>query len=316
MIASRTKLGTSLGCVLTASVSSLLMLQQPLFCSSHQDGVDPGFALTSFFDPNQNQMNNQETDCYQVCQTDTDCEPICVETPCCIEELLSRIQIGGSYTYVRIKPHGNPSFHGNLGGAQATYEYRPINRFYGAATVTWKQGDTHGSAGKRSLLYIDAQEKLGYTFANECDDWRITFFSGFGYRHFSEKLRPKIDSPIWFRYDEFYFPVGFLTNYAVTTRFSLGIDFTWMPQVYPTVTIVPLKGARWIITNQLSNFYVALPITFALTCDERFSLILKPFYERWNDGHTTAKLSDGTPLGLPGNTYNFYGAELNFAFSF
>jgi hypothetical protein len=41
-----------------------------------------------------------------------------------------------------------------------------------------------------------------------------------------------------------------------------------------------------------------------------------PFYEHWQDGHTTAKLSNGTPLGLPGNTYNFYGIELNFSFCF
>lgn len=45
-------------------------------------------------------------------------------------------------------------------------------------------------------------------------------------------------------------------------------------------------------------------------------LVVSPFYERWQDGHTTAKTSGGTPLGLHGNTYNFFGVDLNLAYSF
>jgi hypothetical protein len=89
-----------------------------------------------------------------------------------------------------------------------------------------------------------------------------------------------------------------------------------MSQVYPTVSIVPLKGARWDLTNKLNNYYVSTPFTFSLSENKRFQIIFNPFYEHWQDGPTTAKLSNGTPLGLPGNTYNFYGADLNFAFSF
>jgi hypothetical protein len=89
-----------------------------------------------------------------------------------------------------------------------------------------------------------------------------------------------------------------------------------MPQVFSTVGIVPLKGARWDLTRKVCNFYAETPFTFSLTSDNKFQLVFTPFYEYWLDGRSTAKLSSGVPLGLPGNTYNFYGADLNFAFNF
>ena len=89
-----------------------------------------------------------------------------------------------------------------------------------------------------------------------------------------------------------------------------------MPQVYPTVKITPLKGARWILKNTVGNVLVELPLTYFLSEDKRYSLVLKPFYERWEDGRSTAKTSSGQELGLPKNSYNFWGAELNIAFSF
>jgi hypothetical protein len=89
-----------------------------------------------------------------------------------------------------------------------------------------------------------------------------------------------------------------------------------MPQVYPTVKITPLNGARWIIKRTLSNMLVEFPMTFFLTRSQHAALILKPFYEYWSDGRSTAKMSNGVPLGLPGNVYNFWGAELNFLYAF
>jgi hypothetical protein len=228
----------------------------------------------------------------------------------------SRLQIGGDYSWTSIHPHGHASFNGSLGGAQGLYEYLPINSFYGGAKLAWREGELHGHSGKRSLLYIDAQERLGYTFSFCKDDFLLTFYSGLGYRHFGQKFDPKERPSIQFKYNEFYIPVGAKAGYDVNTYFSIGLGITWMPQVYPTVTIVPLKGARWIITTQLANFYVEIPITFTLTQDKRFSLIINPFYEHWQDGHSTAKTSRGVKLGIPGNTYNFEGMDINLAYSF
>jgi len=226
-----------------------------------------------------------------------------------------RFQIGGNYTRAYINPHGSGTFDGNLGGLQAIYEYRPMDRFYGAAKLAWKEGNTHGSASHRSLIYVDVQERLGYTFAFNEGDWLLSLYSGFGYRYLGQKLTASRGQNLHFRYHEFYVPVGFEVDNAYNSWFTWGIGFTWMPQVYPTVAIVPLKGARWSLTDQLANFYVEFPLDFTVTDNKKFHIILKPFYEHWQDGHSTAKVN-GLSLGLPGNDYNFFGADLNFAYFF
>jgi hypothetical protein len=222
--------------------------------------------------------------------------------------------IGGNYTHVDFEPHGNPSFHGNLGGAQGGFEFKPLNNFYEGLLVSWKQGHMNGSSGKRSLLYIDIQERLGYTAA--CHRFACTLFTGLGYRHLGQKYQPNVGGDLKFRLNTFYIPVGAATEYAFTSWFSMGLNATWMPQVYPTISISPLKGARWMLTKKLSSFSVQLPINFTVTQDKKFHIIFNPFYERWVDGHSTAKTSSGVSLGLPGNTYKFWGGELNFLYSF
>lgn len=236
--------------------------------------------------------------------------------PASVNELDFRVQIGGNYSHVNLTPHGHPSFRGNLGGAQGLFEYRPMDSFYGAAKLAWKEGRTHGDAGKRSLLYIDTQERLGYTFSFDNDDWLLTLFTGLGYRYLQQRLNPKEGASVRFKYSEFYVPLGFMTDYAVNSWFCVGLGFTWMAQIFPTVSIDPLKGNHWTLTNNLGNYSVELPFTFSLTKDKRFFVIVNPFYEHWEDGHTTAKLSNGTRLGLPGNSYNFWGADVNFAYCF
>ncbi len=233
-----------------------------------------------------------------------------------LKEYKSRLEIGGDYTHVNLKPHGNPGFRGNLGGAQGIYEYRPANRFYGAALVSWKEGDTHGSEGKRWLIFVDGQERMGYTFGFKQDHWLLTLYSGLGIRHVGQKFKPKDSSSIRFNYNEFYFPLGFITNYSFGSWFTLGACFAWMPQAFPTVTIHPISGVRWKITNTLNNYHVDVPFDFSLTKNRRLHLILKPFYEYWTDGHTTAKTTTGIPLGLPGNTYNYWGVDLNLGYCF
>lgn len=227
-----------------------------------------------------------------------------------------RIQVGGDYSHVSLKPNGHQSFNGNLWGAQAIYEYCPINFFYAAGKVAWKEGTAHAHTGKRSLVYIDVQERLGYTCAFDAERTLVSFFSGFGYRHVGQKFEPKQGDNLHFQYNEFYFPVGWVSNFKFNSWFSLGLDFTWMPQIFSTVGIVPLKGARWDLKCSLANFSVELPINFSLCRNQRFSFILKPFYEYWKDGHSTAKASNGSSLGIPSNTYDFWGVDLNLAYRF
>lgn len=245
----------------------------------------------------------------------------------------SKIEIGGNYTYALIKPSDEKQLHGNLGGAQAMYEYRSLNGFYGGAKLSWREGDTESSIAKRSLLYIDAQERLGYTFCWQEGGALLTLFSGIGYRYLQQQVRPLILEADPFngsffppfltsatatklKYHEFYIPVGGAADFRVDCFTSVGVYFTWMPQVFPMVDIVPLGHAYWALTNQWANFLVEAPFTFTLTENKRWSLTVKPTYEYWQDGHSTAKTSTGIPLNLPGNTYQFFGGDINFSYIF
>ncbi len=240
-------------------------------------------------------------------------EPAPIETQC--QRYLSMIQFGGNYTYVNLKPKGIPEFHGNLGGAQALYEYRPWNNVYAGVKGFWRQGHTSGHGATRSLLDINVHQRLGYTFASYCKKYFATLFTGIGYRYLGEKLIQNRTS-LRTNYNEFYVPVGFLTELKFNQRFSAGLNATWMPQVNSTVTLLPIGGAQWILKKKIANVLVELPLNCYMGSMFQYLITLKPFYEFWQDGKTTAKTVAGVPLGLPGNTYNFWGTELDFGFKF
>lgn len=233
-----------------------------------------------------------------------------------IKQRSSRLQVGIDYTYLEFKPHGNPGLHGNLYGVQGLYDFRPMNAFYAGAKLAWKEGRLHGSTGKRLLLYIDAQERLGYTFATEKGGWLLSLYTGLGFRHMQEKFCHKAGGNQGFRYNEFYVPLGLMSDWQVSSWFAFGVGFTWMPQVFSTVAAAPIKGVRWTLANAVANFFVEVPFDFTLTKSGRFHIIFKPFYEHWQDGRSTTSPKPGNFHGIHGNTYNFWGVDLNFAYRF
>jgi hypothetical protein len=225
-------------------------------------------------------------------------------------------QVGGNYTYVNLKVEDEPSFHGNLGGAQGSYEYRPADCFYGGVRASWKQGKTESVGADRTLVYVDVHERLGYTFSSGAGDWLCSVFTGFGYRYLGQKFEQSGQPRIKFDYNEFYVPVGFASDYFFSCWFAAGLNFMWMPQVYPAVGIVPLKGALWVLKREIGNVLVEMPFTYYFDSCRQYSVIVKPFYEFWQDGRSTAETALGNELDLPRNTYNFVGVEVNLGFSF
>jgi len=243
----------------------------------------------------------------------------------------SIFSIGANYSHVNIKPRDNASFNGTLGGLHAMYEYRPMNSFYGAASFAWRQGKTSGSDGSRSIIDINVAERLGYVFACKNNKCLSTLFSGFGFRFLGHLLRPSdLSSSVFIgsffppfitdenslriNYHDFYIPLGFLFEYSISSWFDLGLYATWMPQVFSTAKIKPLGGAYWDLKETYGNFLIEVPFKFS-KC-KKYSLVLKPFFEYWQDGKSIAKTSSGIPLGLPKNTYYFVGINLAFLYSF
>lgn len=231
-----------------------------------------------------------------------------------IEPRTSHLLIGGSYTYAYIKPTGHGSTAGNLAGAQAIYEYKTYNRFYGAVAASWKQGNTERS-GERFLVQIDAEERLGYAWGSSRKERLFTLFSGLGYRRNAEKVS-RSDYRARFYYNEFYLPLGLSFKSRYNSVVSFGLNFQWMPQVFSTLLIRPLKGARWCLNNKIGNFRGELPVSILYVENPNLFIVLNPFFEYWKDGHTSAKTKIGTSLNLPGNKYLFAGMELNFGYSF
>ncbi len=241
----------------------------------------------------------------------------------------SFLTVGANYTRASITPGGETNFDGNLGGGQALYEYRPSNDIYAGFEVAGRMGDTHGSFGTRNLTDINTDARLGYTWS--CNQWYCTLYSGFGFRYFGQDLVPSATSPgsftdsffppfltgqtsLRFNYYEFYFPVALKTEYPIEGCVNVGLELTWSLQAFPTVSIDTMGGAFWQLTPTFGNVRVEVPFSYDYRRDER--LALSPFYEHWQDGHSTARTSGGTPLGLPGNKYNFWGVNLNYTLAF
>lgn len=238
-------------------------------------------------------------------------------TPPKVEEPAYHITIGGNYTRAYVKPNANPSFSGNLGGLQGEFEYQKANSFYGSGQFAWRYGHVHASNGKRCFQDIRVQEGLGYTLEVFNPGNLLTFFSGFGYRQFKHDVDLKGMKSVTLRYNDFYVPVGILGEFKVVDYLSLGGSLTWMPQVFTSVKVDPLGGTRWITKREVKNFLAEFDCIFHLDCCvKNLSIGVSPFFEFWQDGSTSAKASSGASLSLPGNSYVFWGGNVNVKYSF
>lgn len=189
--------------------------------------------------------------------------------------------------------------------------------FYGGIKFALRFGELNASNGERSFRDINVHERIGYTFELCNPDNLITPFVGFGYRQFKHDLRPNGMSRLTLIYNEFYVPLGVLSQFKVMSYLSIGLSVTWMPQVFSTVKINPLGGAQWILQKRVKNAFVELPFRFLLDkYAKNLSIIASPSFEVWQDGASTARVLSGTALALPQNTYIFWGANLELRYAF
>lgn len=226
-----------------------------------------------------------------------------------------RFEIGANYTYAWVTPQTSDSVKGSMGGAQALYEYRPLDSAYVGCGLNYRIGTPDNDVGKRKLQDVNSQLRVGYTFAKEMvgSDY-FTLFTGVGARYMPEKVTVGTAS-LDVNYVTFYVPVGFLAEHHISPHFTMGLNFQWMPQVFPTVSLEPLGGARWDLKYQLPNFFVEVPFKYT-SRDQVYALSINPFFEAWRDGKSTAETLTHLLLALPGNRYIFVGVNVNFDYSF
>jgi hypothetical protein len=231
---------------------------------------------------------------------------------CCCDTNPHRIRVGANYTYANIRPWNNPSTHGNLFGAQFSYEYWPENFVYAAFAFNWRQGNTKGGGGRRYIRDFDTQERIGYSFAEWGEYAKLAVYTGFGGRYMPEDVSFGGVSAD-FNYVQWYVPVGASLDCQFTDCFHWGFNFQWKPQILPTVQIQPLNGARWILTKKIDNFYFDMPFVF-YWCE--FSFTVTPFFELWHDGYSIAHTLTNLYLDLPSNRYYFGGVNVNLGWDF
>lgn len=233
---------------------------------------------------------------------------------CCPD---TNIQLGASYTQLYFKVEGGASFNGGLGGLQGLYERCPLNDLYLGTKLSWLQGTTYGSSGSRATNYVDAEERAGYTFAFFCNKTTVSVYTGLGFHHLWQKLRPSTGTdPLDFNYNTFYVPAGFKLRDKLNSCVTCGLNFAWMPQMFSITGITPLTGAYWTLRNTYTNFLIELPFEFSILDWRCLTIILTPYYQHWEDGHSFARTNTGLTLGLPGNSYDFCGINLDFSYRF
>lgn len=265
--------------------------------------------LVSIQDPSDEEESDEEDTPLEI-EHETGFSSSVTETPYYV------VSLGGNWAYSHLKVKGKPSFYGHLEGIQATYEYRPPSSFSTRFHALYRQGKLKSTTARRILTETDLSEVLSYTIS--CDErvgeW--SFFAGLGYHHLEHQLTDHNCSTIYFRYNEFYLPIGLFTDYHLTSWFSWGMRATWMPQIYPTVTIIPIEGARWQIAGTCGNIRTQLPLTFVVGKQRPWTITLEPTFTYWKDGQTTAKTTTGQGLNLPSNASYFWGCDLTLRYPF
>jgi len=224
----------------------------------------------------------------------------------------STLQVGVTGSYVSISPSSYSTTRGNLVGISGTYAYQKSDNLYAGVRAVWSQGTTHGGGTSRSILNLILEERIGYTWSSMQRESLISLFSGFGGRSLRElvKVHP---SSVTFDYLEWYFPLGVSFLCRPCDWLVIGVLGEWMAQIYPTVRIAPLDGARWILNTELLNFLLQFPVGVVFS---NLSFTIEPFVELWHDGHVSAETENGISLHLPGNRYFFAGLNLNLGISF
>jgi hypothetical protein len=239
-------------------------------------------------------------------------------THVCCYSPYSTLFAGGSYSYVSLKQTDIPFYSGNLWGFLVGYQYRKQNGLYFTLKGMWRQGATSGEAGQDYLHECKAEETAGYDFAfGPSQRGRAALYAGFGYRFMEQKIQQPALPTVRLEYDNFYVPIGTSIDYAIPFRndcLAFGLCATWMPQVYPTVDIIPLGGARWILEYEVANGIIELPITYS-HCNT-YAVTLRPVFEYWKDGASIAVGSLCSALGLPASSYLFGGVNLEFDWRF
>jgi len=248
--------------------------------------------------------------------------PCCGACPCVCQK--NRIYAGANAYYQRISVHQpeeesslqSEPIDGAMGGFEAGYEFKRIRHLYAALRGFYGQGKLKNSQVSRYIHEWDVQTRLGYNYmALQGPNVVVSFYTGFGFTYKNQFLNGFQPSTYKLNYYKYYIPLGLLLDLRVTDWFYFRFDFTWVPDIDPTVETSNFKQLRMELKHK-QNFRVELPLVFLLGCKRQWEINLVPFWRRDKDGRTKRSTICDDFVLLPEQVYSYWGAKLLFAYRF
>lgn len=251
-----------------------------------------------------------------------------------------RLRIGPDLYYrdydeIGLAPPAKSHEFGWLYGVNIGYDFVKPNNVYFGSDINLTFGRTVYDGSLQNLqtfvitpfesrtnnFFLDAEGRCGYTFRTDSKT-TISPFIGLGYHCWYRGAVP--DNP--YGYDEFYdwpyLSLGFRTEYCLSKKLSLGINYKNMFMFYGQMKSSNLNDVTFILGNKI-HYEIEFPITYHLNCNKKFftSVMLTPYFRNRNIGRSNVVSQDFLDLGLlqfvePESTTYVFGARLEFVHEF
>lgn len=226
----------------------------------------------------------------------------------------STFSIFPSYQRFALNANGIGEFHGNIWGGGLSYEFSRQQGIYAHLSVQGSAGTLNSQVGNSTIGEIEFlfSERLGYNFLWGKERLHtFTPYVGYQYLWWRQHLAITGYSLFRYTYQKPYIPFGFILDFYITKRLSVGIHYAFLFDINTYVNIDQLIGANWFLKRQ-NDQLVEFPLR--LQVKDFLSLSLIPFYRSVKMGESTAVTSTGLSLGLEEENYQIWGA--NFALSY
>lgn len=180
---------------------------------------------------------------------------------------------------------GCNKFFGYLIGPSVGIDYRKPSHVYGGYRFYWMFGHTSSGDCKRYMTDMDMQGRLGYTYGKT---FLFTPYTGLGINATARK-KQHVQTPCHrISYAGVYVPIGALISYHPSSKFSVGLDYQYMPQIDSYAKLSGFKNISFDLKNK-GQHSVEIPIQFCYP-KPRFHNVqyrIIPFFRTYAYGTST-----------------------------
>jgi hypothetical protein len=230
-------------------------------------------------------------------------------TGCGLEDVTAKsFAIEGLYEQLSFKPADENLLEKNFAGLAISYEFFQGNSLYIKLQAVAKRGDFKDDNTIINTTWLNAEERVGFSFAYGVVGSAIAVFGGLSHYWCQQKAHIQGDPKIWDSiYQGQYLPFGCSINHIFTKKTSCKLTASWLPQIYSSITIND-DSRRFNTTKK--NYFFEISCQYLLS--SLMGINITPFLGHWENTNTE-KDKETT---VTNNVYNFYGIKAGFFFSF